>query len=214
MQFDIPNLPPGEAYKLLASVVVPRPIALVSTLGPDGQTNAAPFSFFNLVGVCPPVVALGIADRAPDSPKDTRANIVRTGGFVVNLVDEALAHPMNICGIDFPNGESELDAAHLTALPSVAVAAPRIAESPVQLECRLAQIVTLGDNNIVLGEVVFLHIRDEFVDTGKRRVHTDALHLIGRMHGGGWYARTSDLFDMPRIPYAQWREEPPDAPAR
>jgi len=213
MQFDIPNLAPGEAYKLLASVVVPRPIALVSTLGPDGQTNAAPFSFFNLVAVCPPVVALGIADRAPGSPKDTRANIVRTGSFVVNLVDEALAHPMNICGIDFPSGESELDAAHLTALPSVAVAAPRIAESPVQLECRLAQIVTLGDNNIVLGEVVFLHIRDEFVDTGKRRVHTDALHLIGRMHGGGWYARTSDLFDMPRIPYAQWHQEHPDAPA-
>lgn len=214
MQFDIPHLAPGEAYKLLASVVVPRPIALVSTLGPDGQANAAPFSFFNLVGSSPPVVALGIADRAPGSPKDTRANIVRTGSFVVNLVDEALAHPMNICGIDFSNGESELDAAHLTALPSVAVAAPRIAESPVQLECRLAQIVTLGDNNIVLGEVVFLHIHDEFVDTGKRRVHTDALHLIGRMHGGGWYARTSDLFDMPRIPYAQWREEHPDAPTR
>jgi len=214
MQFDIPHLAPGEAYKLLASVVVPRPIALVSTLGPDGQTNAAPFSFFNMVGSSPPVVALGIADRAPGSPKDTRANIVRTSSFVVNLVDEALAHPMNICGIDFPSGESELDAAHLTALPSVAVAAPRIAESPVQLECRLAQIVTLGDNNIVLGEVVFLHIRDEFVDTEKRRVHTDSLHLIGRMHGGGWYARTSDLFDMPRIPYAQWHQEHPDAPAR
>ena len=212
MQFDIPALAPGDAYKLLASVVVPRPIALVSTLGPDGQTNAAPFSFFNLVGSSPPTVALGIADRAPGSPKDTHANIVRTRSFVVNLVDESLAEAMNICGIDFPNGESEIEAAGLTPVPSVAASAPRIANSPVQLECRLAQIAEVGDNKIVLGEVVFLHIRDEFVDMGKRRVHTDALHLIGRMHGGGWYARTTDLFDMPRIPYAQWQAEHPAAP--
>ncbi len=213
MQFDISALPASDAYRLLASVVVPRPIALVTTTGPDEQINAAPFSFFNMVGSDPPVVALGITDRAPGSPKDTRANLVRTGCFVVNLVDEDLAEAMNICGIDFPQGESEMDAAGLTSTPSVAVSAPRIAESPVQLECRLAQVVSLGGNRIVLGEVVFLHIRDEFVDTEKRRVHTDALHLIGRMHGGGWYARTSDLFDMPRIPYAQWQAQHPDAPA-
>ncbi len=212
MQFDIPALPPSDAYKLLASVVVPRPIALVTTVGPDGQSNAAPFSFFNLVGGSPPVVALGIADRTPGSPKDTRANIVRTGSFVVNLVDEALAEAMNICGIDFPFGQSEMDAAGLTPTASVAVLAPRIAESPVQLECRLAQSVEIGDNKIVLGEVVFLHIRDAFVDKEKLRVHTEALHLIGRMHGGGWYARTTDLFDMPRIPYAQWQAQHPDAP--
>jgi len=214
MQFDIPALPPGDAYKLLASVVVPRPIALVTTLGPEGQSNAAPFSFFNMVGSSPPVVALGIADRTLDSPKDTRANIVRTGSFVVNLVDEELADAMNICGIDFPPGQSEMDAAGLTSVASVAVPAPRIAESPVQLECRLAQIAEVGDNKIVLGEVVFLHIRDEFVDTEKLRVRTDALHLIGRMHGGGWYARTSDLFDMPRIAYAQWQAQRPEASER
>ncbi len=210
MQFDIPALASGDAYKLLASVVVPRPIALVTTIGPDGQINAAPFSFFNLIGSSPPVVALGITDRTPGSPKDTRANIVRTGSFVVNLVDEDLADAMNICGIDFPAGQSEMDAAGLTSIASAAVAVPGIAKSPVQMECRLAQVVTVGDNKIVLGEVVFLHIRTEFVDTEKLRVHTDALKLIGRMHGGGWYARTSDLFDMPRIPYAQWQQEHPE----
>jgi len=209
MQFDIPALLPGDAYKLLASVVVPRPIALVSTLGPDRQVNAAPFSFFNLVGSSPPVVALGITDRAPGSPKDTRANIVREGSFVVNLVDEALAQAMNICGIDFPPEESEMDAAGLTVLASAVVSVPRIAESPVQLECRLAQIVEIGDNKIVLGEVVCLHIRDAFVDTEKLHVRTDTIRLIGRMHGGGWYARTSDLFDMPRIPYARQQQEHP-----
>ena len=81
----------------------------------------------------------------------------------------------------------------------------RIAESPVSLECRLAQIVSVGENRIVLGEVVFLHIREEFVDTERLRVRTEGLNLIGRMHGGGWYARTSDLFDMPRISYAEWQ---------
>lgn len=212
MQLDIPALLPGDAYKLLASVVVPRPIALVTTREPDGQINAAPFSFFNLVGSSPPVVALGITDRTPGGPKDTRANIVREGSFVVNLVDEALAQAMNICGIDFPQGQSEMEAAGLTSSASVAVPAARIAESPVQLECRLAQIVTVGDNKIVLGEVVFLHIRDAFVDMEKLRVRTEALHLIGRMHGGGWYARTSDLFDMPRISYTQWQAQHPDAP--
>lgn len=213
MQFDIPTLPPGDAYKLLASVVVPRPIALVSTLGPDGQTNAAPFSFFNLLGSSPPIVGLGITDRAPGSPKDTRANIVRTKAFVVNLVDEHLAEAMNICGIDFPPNRSEIDAARLTLQPSVAIDCPRIAQSPVQLECRLAEIVTLGGNTIVLGEVVFLHIRDEFMGGETRHVRADALGLIGRMHGGGWYARTSDLFDMPRIPYAQWQADHPDPSA-
>lgn len=212
MQFDLPALPPGDAYKLLASVVVPRPIALVTTLGPDGQVNAAPFSFFNLLGSAPPVVALGIGDRATDSPKDTRANIVRAQSFVVNLVDEALAQAMNICGIDFPPGQSELAAAGLTATPSAAISVPRIAESPVQLECRLAQIVEIGDNKIVLGEVIFLHIRDEKVDAERLHVSTDALHLIGRMHGGGWYARLSDLFDMPRLSYAEWQRQHPDAP--
>lgn len=206
MQFDLQGEDKPQAYRLLASVVVPRPIALVTTLGGDGQVNAAPFSFFNLLGSSPPVVALGIANRDADTPKDTRANIERTGEFVVNLVGEALAEAMNICGIDFPAGISELDAACLTTLPSAQVSVPRLAESPVNLECRLHSVVPIGDNKVVLAEVVCLHIRDEFVDPDSLRVRTEALHLIGRMHGGGWYARTSDLFDLPRIPYEEWRK--------
>ena len=206
MHFDLRGADKPNAYKLLASVVVPRPIALVTSLGPDGVVNAAPFSFFNLVGSSPPTVALGVGDRAPGTPKDTRANIERTGEFVINLVDEALAEAMNICGIDFPAGESELDAARLTTLPSAAVVAPRLAESPVHLECRLHSVAKVGDNTVVLAEVVGLHIRDEFVDPAQARVRTEALELIGRMHGGGWYVRTSDLFDLPRISYEEWRE--------
>ena len=207
MQFDLQGQDKSQAYRLLASVVVPRPIALVTTLGADGIVNAAPFSFFNLVGSSPPVVALGIGNRDTDTPKDTRANIERTGEFVVNLVGESLAEAMDICAVDFPVGVSELDAARLTTLPSAQVSAPRLAESPVNLECRLHSVVPIGDNRIVLAEVVCLHVSDEFLDLDTLRVRTEALGLIGRMHGGGWYARTTDLFDLPRIPYEEWRNE-------
>jgi len=208
MRFDLQGEDKSQAYRLLASVVVPRPIALVTTVGPDGTVNAAPYSFFNLLGSSPPVVALGIANRSVDTPKDTRANIERTGEFVVNLVGEALAEAMNVCGIDFPANVSELDAARLSTLPSAQVSCPRLAESPVHLECRLHSVVAIGDNRIVLGEVVGLHVPDEFLegDPARPRVRTEALHLIGRMHGGGWYARTSDLFDLPRVPYEEWQK--------
>ena len=198
MEFPIDTLDAGAAYKLLASVVVPRPIALVSTLGPDGVVNAAPFSFFNLVGSSPPTVALGITDKAAGTPKDTRANIVCSGEFVVNLVHFDLSEAMNQCAVALPAGESELERAGLTTLPSVRIAAPRLAEARVSLECRLHSVVEVGDNKIVLGEVVFLHIADEFVDPENSHVKAETLGLIGRMHGGGWYLKTTDLFDLPR----------------
>ena len=204
MHFPIDTMDMAQSYRLLASVVVPRPIALVSTLDPSGVVNAAPYSFFNLLGSSPPVVALGIADKDAGSPKDTRANIARTGEFVVNLVHAGLADAMNTCAIDFPAGVSELAAAHLTPAASVRVAAPRLGEARVSLECRLHSIVEIGNNKIVLGEVVFLHIDDEFIEPEKQRVNAEALELIGRMHGGGWYLHTTDLFELPRPNYAEW----------
>ncbi len=205
MEFDLQGADKSRAYQLLASVVVPRPIALVTTLGEDGLVNAAPFSFFNLMGGDPPAVALNIALRDASVHKDSLGNIEAAGEFVVNLVSEALASSMNICAIDFPPGVSEPTEAGLITVPSVKVAPPRLAASPVQLECRLHQVVGMGGNRIVLAEVVFLHVHDEFVDTENRRIHAEALGLIGRMHGGGWYARTTDLFEMPRIPYSEWQ---------
>ena len=204
MQFPIDTMDTAQSYRLLASVVVPRPIALVSTVDRSGVVNAAPYSFFNLLGSSPPVVALGIANKEAGSPKDTRANIAGTGEFVVNLVHAGLADAMNTCAIDFPAGESELAAAHLTTVASVRVAAPRLAEARVSLECRLHSIVEIGNNRIVLGEVVFLHIDDAFIEPGKMRVNVEQLELIGRMHGGGWYVHTTDLFDLPRPNYADW----------
>src|SRR5437660_8309517 len=126
MHFDLGQIPATDAYKLLVSTVVPRPIALATTVDGSGRVNAAPFSFFNAVSSVPPVVVLGISPGAAseDGYKDTERNIRDSGEFVVNLVDEALAERMNICAVDFPAGTGELNAAELTPLPSVGVRAP------------------------------------------------------------------------------------------
>ena len=142
MHFDLGAIPTSDAYKLLVSTVVPRPIALATTVDRAGRINAAPFSFFNAVSSVPPVVVLGISPGDPNSTgdgyKDTERNIRETGEFVVNLVDEALAERMNICAVDFPSAIGELEEARLTPLASVGVRPPRIAESPVSFECHSA----------------------------------------------------------------------------
>jgi flavin reductase (DIM6/NTAB) family NADH-FMN oxidoreductase RutF len=186
--------------------VVPRPIAWITTQDLDGSVNAAPFSFFNAVSGDPPVVAIGIGGRAPGDVKDTGGNIRRTGQFVVNMVSDALAEKMNITAIDFDKSVNELTEAGLTTAASAKVRPPRIAESPVSFECERLVIVEVGvDRAVVLGRVVAIHIKDEYVlDPARCYVDTPKLDLIGRMHGGGWYSRTRDRFELPRIPVGDW----------
>ncbi len=209
MHFDLAAIPQSDAYKLLVSTVVPRPIALVTTVDSAGRVNAAPFSFFNAVSSVPPVVVLGISpgDSAGDGYKDTERNIRDTGEFVVNLVDEALAERMNICAVDFPSAIGELDKADLHPVPSVGVRAPRIAEAPVSFECQRITGLSLGARSTLeVGRVIHIHIRDDLVDPERYYVATDKMRLVGRMHGRGWYARTSDLFLMERISFADWKD--------
>jgi flavin reductase (DIM6/NTAB) family NADH-FMN oxidoreductase RutF len=208
MHFDLAQISTTDAYKLLVSTVVPRPIALATTVDEKGRVNAAPFSFFNAVSSVPPVVVLGISPGAAseDGYKDTERNIRDSGEFVVNLVDEALADRMNICAIDFPAGTGELETADLQALPSVGVRPPRIAESPVSFECHRITGLSLGPRSTLeVGRVVHIHIRDDLVDPARMHVHTEKMRLIGRMHGRGWYARTSDLFLMDRLDLESWK---------
>ncbi|MDR3709484.1 MAG: flavin reductase family protein [Capsulimonadaceae bacterium] len=204
MEIDLLGHDANRAYKLLASAVVPRPIALVTTQDRQGRVNAAPFSFFNLMGSQPPILAINIADLLDGSPKHTRANIAATKEFVVNLVHRDIAESMNVCAIDFPGGANELDFAKFTPASSTKVAPPRIAESRVQIECTLAEVVNVGNNHVVIGNIVYLHVADEFLDKERMRVRTPELDLIGRMHGSGWYARTTDLFEIPRILFSEW----------
>jgi flavin reductase (DIM6/NTAB) family NADH-FMN oxidoreductase RutF len=206
MLFDFAALSARERYKLLVATITPRPIAWVVSQSTAGHLNAAPFSFFNAFSGDPPIVGIGIGCHEPGRPKDTRGNIRDTKEFVVNLVSEEAASAMNITAIEFEVGVNELAEAKLETVPSVHVKPPRIATSPVAMECSLFQLVELGpDNALVLGRVLAVHVRDEFVlDPAKQYIDTPNLKLIGRMHGTGWYARTSDLFLMDRIPRANW----------
>jgi flavin reductase (DIM6/NTAB) family NADH-FMN oxidoreductase RutF len=204
--FDFAELSGRDCYKLLVATITPRPIARIVSQNCNGQLNAAPFSFFNAFSGDPPVVGIGIGSHEPGRAKDTRRNISVTREFVVNLVSEAAAAAMNVTAIEFEPAVNELDQAQLKTLPSIHVRPPRIAASPVSMECVLLQMVELGPQNaLVLGRVLAMHVRDGLVlDPARRLIDTPNLKLIGRMHGTGWYARTSDLFQMDRIPRAQW----------
>jgi len=207
MLFDFGRISPRDGYKLLVSTVTPRPIAWVTSQNPEGRLNAAPFSFFNCFAGDPPVIGIGMGSHEPGRPKDTRLNIRDTKEFVVNLVSEDNAEAMNITAIEFEREVNEIEEARLETIPSVHVKPPRIAASPVSMECKLMQIVELGpDSGLVLGRVLAMHVRDDLVlDPAKNYIDTPNLKLIARMHAAGWYARTSDLFLMDRIPRANWK---------
>jgi flavin reductase (DIM6/NTAB) family NADH-FMN oxidoreductase RutF len=208
MLFDFSTLAVQDQYKLLVSTVVPRPIAWVVTLDLEGRLNAAPYSFFNALSSNPPVICIGIGGRKPGDIKDTGNNIRATGQFVVNLVSAATAEQMNITAIDFGPEVNEIAEAGLTTLPSHHVKPPRIAESPVALECERLQIVDLNtDRAIVMGRVLAIHVRDDAVmDRERCYIDTPALDLVGRMHGAGWYTKTTERFEMKRIEAATWKK--------
>lgn len=207
MLFDMSKMDPINIYKVLVSTVVPRPIAWVTTLEEDGSLNAAPYSFFNAMSGSPPVICFGIGGRKPGDAKDTGNNIRRTGEFVVNLVSDELAEAMNITAIEFEASVDEFHEAKLTPAPSVHVKPPRILESPVSMECKRLVTVEVGvDRSVVMGSVLAIHVRDDCVlDAEKFYIDTPKLDLVGRMHGGGWYTRTRDRFEIPRIPVNDWK---------
>jgi flavin reductase (DIM6/NTAB) family NADH-FMN oxidoreductase RutF len=198
MELDLENQYADRAYPILASLVVPRPIALVTTVSPEGHVNAAPFSFFNLMGANPPIVAIAPGDRSDGTPKDTAVNIGLTGEFVVNLVDEAIAEAMNECAAPLPYGASELARACLHTEKSSVVKTPRLAEAPASLECSDAQVLMIGQNRVVIGTIKRVHLRDEFFDEEKKRVRSENLFMIGRMAAPDWYCRTRDRFELVR----------------
>jgi flavin reductase (DIM6/NTAB) family NADH-FMN oxidoreductase RutF len=198
MELDLTGPLREDAYRILAGLVTPRPIALTTTVNEHGQVNAAPFSFFNVLGDSPPIVGLCPGDRAPGIPKDTARNIRVTQEFVVNMVDEALAEAMNLCARSLPPGEDETRLAGLTTLPSVSVKPPRIAEAPVSLECKNIGIFEIGENRLIIGEVLRVHVRDGIFDPETWLVNPEHYRPIGRMQSPNWYCRTTDLFEMQR----------------
>jgi len=213
MLFDIHALDQRRSYKLVTATIVPRPIAWVVTLDAEGRCNAAPFSFFNCFGGHPPVVCLGIGQR-DRSDKDTLAHIRARGEFVINLVPESLAGLMNDTATDFPRGDDELARVGLSTEASAKVAVPRIAGSPVALECRLRQVLQVDrTGDLVVADVVAVHIADEAViDAERCHIDTARLQLIGRMQSPGGYVRTGDTFTMQQLDFAQWQAARGQAP--
>ncbi len=206
MMFDLNALPGPECYKLMTATVAPRPIAWVVSQDAAGGLNAAPFSFFNVFSGDPPIIAIGVGAHGPDRRKDTVENIRRAPEFTVNLVSEALARRMNVTAIEFPVGLNELNEARIDTASSERVSPPRIADSPVSMECEVFQLVELNPHNtMIIGRVLTMHVKDEFVlDAERHHIDTPRLGLVARMHGRGWYARTTDLFQIERIPLPDW----------
>lgn len=199
MEFDLTGEHAKHSYKLLAGLVVPRPIAWVTTLEEDGTTvNAAPFSFFNVLGTRPPIVGFAPGDKQPGIPKDTARNIRRSGEFVVNLVDEATADAMNQTSAEVKAGESEIELAGLSIEPSQSVAPPRISEAPVAIECKEWSTMAIGQNRLVIGLVQRLWVRDGILDPETLLVIPENFAPVGRMEVPAGYCKTGDRFDMPR----------------
>lgn len=211
MNFDFAQMTTAERYKLMSAAITPRPIAWITTLSKNAERNAAPYSFFNMMGAEPPLVAVGMMRRPDSSYKDSAQNIIDTGEFVVNLVSEEVAQAMNFTCIDGPSGFDELAHTDVETVPSLDIAPPRIASAPVSMECRLFQRIDAGKSTIVLGEVLRFHIADRFVDADRLHVDALAMNLVARMHGAGWYTRATDLFQMARPDYASWRASDPSA---
>jgi flavin reductase (DIM6/NTAB) family NADH-FMN oxidoreductase RutF len=201
MEFDLDALERIQRYKLLTALVVPRPIALITTLSEGNLVNAAPFSFFNVFGEDPPIAIFSADPRASGAPKDTAVNAARDGEFVINLVDEAIAERMHGCAVDTPTGMSEIELVGFTASPSKRVRPPRIAESPVSFECRLHTQLGFGPRKLFIGRICWLHVRDGIIDAANYRRLDDSYFPIGRLYANR-YCTTRDEFVLDNSHYA------------
>ena len=206
MDVDFAELKPGQRYKLLASFVVPRPIALATSLGEGGVVNAAPYSFFNCFGTDPGLLILSVGDRPEGGAKDTAVNAEQHGTFVVNTVDEAMAARMNGCSAAFPPGEGEAEAVGFTLAEMPGTDVPRIAEAPASFACRTHRVEMIGNNRLVIGEVLAGSFREGLVDAEDWHVDVDAFSPLGRMANPAWYTRTADRFELPRPSVEEARE--------
>lgn len=200
MLVDFQTLSARDAYALMISAITPRPIAWVSTVNAAGQTNLAPFSFFQGVCASPPTLLFTGANDRTGKKKDTILNVEQVPEFVVNIVPHSLAEPMNLTATPLPHGDSEFEKFNIATAPSQKVRPPRVAAAPVAFECTLDRIVRVGEGplgaNVVFGRIVCAHVYESVLDaTG--HIDPAKLDTIGRM-GGDYYVRTRDLFTIAR----------------
>ena len=199
MEFAASTLDPESMYKLLTGIVVPRPIAWVTTLSPDGGVNLAPFSAFTFVSNKPPMLGINIGRKA-GIMKDTANNIHATGEFVVNIPDDSMIEPVHLSAVEHPPEVSEAELLGLAVAPSTTMRTPRLAQAPISMECRLHRAIAFGDtgSEFFVGEVLDFHIRDDLYVNGK--IETAKLRPICRI-GGPNYAKLGEI--VPMQPIAQ-----------
>ena len=212
MEIDPLSLPWKSVYKILIGSVVPRPIGWITSISPEGRPNLAPFSFFNVVCGNPPHVLFCPMIRGTDQePKDTLHNVRSSGEFVVNIVTEGLAQAMNLTSTELPADVDEFEFSGLSTQASTAVRPPRVAESPVHFECKVATIIDIGDQpgsgSVVIGRVLHIHVRED-VMIGTDKIDLEKLKPIGRLAGSD-YCRVTDLFQMIRPPSQIQKPAPP-----
>jgi flavin reductase (DIM6/NTAB) family NADH-FMN oxidoreductase RutF len=198
MELRLAELKPLETYKLLIGLVIPRPIAWISTRSANGVANCAPFSFFNVFSEDPPLLVVGINPRASDGAmKHSLKNIRRTGEFVVNLVDEATANAMHVSSEELAEDESEFEKAGLTEAPAALVRHPRIAQAAACLECRLFRLLEISAmRELVLGEILLVHAREGIIDPATKRISEQHYRPIGRLFANR-YCTTRQRFNLP-----------------
>jgi flavin reductase (DIM6/NTAB) family NADH-FMN oxidoreductase RutF len=197
MDLVLSELPPLERYKLLIGLVIPRPIAWISTRSANGVANCAPFSFFNVFSEEPPLCVIGINPRSDGAMKHSLKNIRRTREFVVNLVDESTANAMHVSSYEFAEEESEFAKTGLSEAPGARVQHPRIAEAAASLECRLFQLIEISAvRQLVLGEILLVHARDGIIDPQTKRISEEHYRPIGRLFANR-YCTTRQRFNLP-----------------
>ncbi|SMO38701.1 flavin reductase family protein [Melghirimyces algeriensis] len=210
MQIDPKKQMKKENYKLLIGSVLPRPIAFVSSMNEQGTVNAAPFSFYNVVSVDPPMLSVTVNRKPDGTRKDTARNILETKEFVVHVVDTDNVEKVNQCATDFPAEISEPEAVGLDLVPSQKISVPRIAQSKIQMECRFHTVLSVGGTeekpnaDLMIGEVVLFHIQDDLYEKG--RIHTDKLNPVGRLAGLA-YGKVGETFSMSRPSYEEWKQQ-------
>ncbi|WP_017996167.1 flavin reductase family protein [Rhizobium leguminosarum] len=202
--FDFAKLTERERYKILIGTVIPRPIALVTTVSKDGKPNARPFSFFNVLTHDPAIVAIGVENYSDMRFKDTARNIRETGEFTVHICDDALVDQMEVCAIKFGPEVDELSEAGLVTVPGQMVRSPRILAAPAALECRRHTTLQVGPaREIILGEVLGVHVRSDAVNPANLHIDQQRMDAVGRM-GSHTYARTRDQFDIKTLTKEEW----------
>lgn len=197
MDLELARLPAEERYKLLIGLVIPRPIAWVSTWNEGGVANCAPFSFFNVISEEPPLCILSFNHRSDGAMKHTLKNIRRTGEFVVNLADEGTANAMHASAAEIADHESEFARSGLTPVPARMVKHPRIGEAAASLECRVERRIEFGpEREMVVGEILLVHARDGIIDPANKRISEERYRPVGRLYGTR-YCTTRQRFDLP-----------------